>query len=138
MMLPSFWVAKTLPSAMSTPRLAQRPGYFGSTSETYSHRMAPDFALRAKMSMLPVGRYMTPSRTMGVPSWVVLGSRPEPFRRVIQAPPRVFTFDGGIWLSVEYRVCPQSPPATGQSLPAGSTKLPLGLVCASSEPGEIR
>src|SRR5258708_1357582 len=136
MMLPSFWVAKTLPSAMSTPRFAQRPGYLGSTSETYSHKMVPVFALSAKMSMLPVGRYMTPSRTMGVASWVVLGSNPDPFKRVNQAPCRLLTLDGLFGANVKWRVGPQPPPGTDQFLPAGPQKFPLD--CPRGGPGAIK
>jgi hypothetical protein len=44
---------------------------------------------------------MIPSRTMGVASWVVLGSKPDPLRRVNQAPCKLLTLDALIPVNVE-------------------------------------
>src|SRR5215469_3135647 len=92
------------PSPMARPRLTQ-PQHtvemLWSIPDQYSHRNAPVLASSANTSSLPVMTYMTPSLTSGEASKEYLPPRPEPLRRVIQAPLSCLTFSRLIWVNVE-------------------------------------
>jgi len=53
------------------------------------------------MSMLPVGKYMTPVADDRRRSWVVLDLIPIRSNAVNQAPCRLLMLDGLIWVNVE-------------------------------------
>src|ERR1700680_351455 len=90
----------TIPSPSATPRLALLSGVLGSDGVRYSQIRLPVLPSSAKMSCSPVVMYITPSFTTGVPCCENPGPKPE-FRRAIQAPLSVLTFDVLILASVE-------------------------------------
>src|SRR5215831_14969145 len=124
----SWYAPKTIPSPKLTPRLALLSGVLGSAPGENFHKSAPVFASRANRSCSPVGRYITPSFTIGVACCENPAPNPE-FRRVIHVPFKVFTFDASICASVEKRVLLQSPPTRGQSAPEALRKS-----CADKSP----
>src|SRR5512142_2983139 len=108
----------TMPSPSATPRLALLSPVLGSVGVRYSQIVLPVLPSSAKISCWPVVTYITPFLTTGVPCCENPAPNPD-CKRAIHAPLSVFTLDGLMRASVEYRVFPQSPPTTGQSVEGG-------------------